>query len=259
MSNLLTDSRVRKSPSELKEIIRQRWPEAVKSVEREVLWRPASGIPELDALFPGNGFPKGSSIGIFGGRSSGKLSLVLFLARGLSQGGTKLLFVDCTGTFFPPAAVLAGIEPESLVVAKPPNLPLGIRLAEALTDVPDLGGMVVNAGEWLPPLPERLLRRFQAAALSRRLPVFFVGEQRNVTAEIKRNFPFVLSVQRALAVSDFHDSEAGGFSQHCFVRVKVEANKRGGIGQEVVVDLRARMSNFVSVHTGLPVGSPVSK
>ncbi|MCI0330707.1 MAG: hypothetical protein L0196_07120 [candidate division Zixibacteria bacterium] len=80
------------TPQDLKELLRQRWPEAVKKAEKRDFYAPKTGIPELDALFPQSGLPKGTCVGIFGSRSSGKVSLAFLWAGVLVRNTAEQLF-----------------------------------------------------------------------------------------------------------------------------------------------------------------------
>jgi hypothetical protein len=138
----------------------------------------ATGRPEVDALLPGGGFPRGAVAGLAGGPASGKTALALAALREAQAGGGLAAFVDGCGEFYPPAAVDLGVDLARLLIVRPgaagiregdgrPPDPLaGLWAAEALLasgafaavaiDVP-LRGLTGSRAEGV-------LRRLRAAA-----------------------------------------------------------------------------------------------
>ncbi len=73
----------------------------------------------MDALLPGGGFPRGSVTHLVGGPASGKTRLALCALREAQEGGALVAFVDGPGEFYPPAAVVLGIDPARLLIVRP--------------------------------------------------------------------------------------------------------------------------------------------
>ncbi|MEW6742028.1 MAG: hypothetical protein AB1486_04645 [Planctomycetota bacterium] len=114
----------------LRDLVRQRWPSAVVSGDPSCgdpspsLPSLSTGFPDLDALLPGQGVPRGRLTEISGASSSGKTSVVFSLVAATLARHEPTAYVDAGGTFFPPAAEQAGIPLDSL---------LWIRLSPAAT------------------------------------------------------------------------------------------------------------------------------
>ncbi|MGH8003557.1 MAG: hypothetical protein ACRECJ_02380 [Limisphaerales bacterium] len=140
------------------------------------------------------------------------------------------------------------------MVARPPNLPLALRTAEILSAIPEIGSIIVNAGTYPAPFPDRLIHRLHSASAARNLPVIFVFEEKKPGDEIKRSFPFVLSVRRALVMPELEQPTA---AKSRYFRIKVEANKQGTIGTEVVVNLYENQPNTLCNSSTVPAGSPL--
>jgi protein ImuA len=123
-----------------------------------------TGRPELDALLPGGGFPRGALADLAGGPASGKTGLALAALREAQAGGGLAAFVDGRGELYPPAAGILGVDLARLLIVRPGEG--GLWAAEALLasgafaavaiDVP-LHGMA-------PARAEAALRRLRAAA-----------------------------------------------------------------------------------------------
>src|SRR3990172_7135703 len=96
--------------------------EEIRRIERRPPQRAcftSSGRPEIDALLPGGGFPRGALAELAGGPASGKTGVVLSaLAHAM---GTKGLaaFVDGRGELYPPAVTLFGVDLARLLVVRP--------------------------------------------------------------------------------------------------------------------------------------------
>ena len=81
--------------------------------------RASTGCPELDRLFPGGGVARGTLVEwLAQGAGGGAMWLALIAAREACQGHGPLVVIDSGGTFYPPAAVRAGIDPERLIVVR---------------------------------------------------------------------------------------------------------------------------------------------
>lgn len=96
--------------------------EEIRRIERRPPARPAfipSGRPEVDALLPGGGFPRGALVELAGGEASGKTQLAL-AALSAAMGDEGLAaFVDVRGELYPPAAAALGVDLARLLVVRP--------------------------------------------------------------------------------------------------------------------------------------------
>ena len=130
----------------------------------------ACGRPEVEALLPGGGFPRGSLSSLCGGPASGKTGVALAVLREAQAGGGLAAFVDGRGELYPPAALALGVNLANLLIVRPEPargaLLSGLWAAEVLlasgafpavvVDVP-LRGMPASRAE-------PVLRRLRAAA-----------------------------------------------------------------------------------------------
>jgi len=98
--------------------------ERIRRIERRPARREgflASGRPEVDALLPGGGFPRGALAHLAGGPASGKTLLALSaLAAAAAEGGLAA-FVDGRGELYPPSAGAVGLDLGRLLVVRPPG------------------------------------------------------------------------------------------------------------------------------------------
>jgi protein ImuA len=135
----------------------------------------ACGRPDVEALLPGGGFPRGCLCALRGGPASGKTGVALAALREAQREGGLAAFVDGRGELYPPAAQALGVDLSRLLVVRPERaggraareaiLP-GLWAAEVLlgsgafpavaVDVPLVGVTASRA--------EPLLRRLRAAA-----------------------------------------------------------------------------------------------
>ncbi|HYP89984.1 MAG TPA: recombinase A [Polyangiaceae bacterium] len=142
---------------------------------------PASGLsfgmPELDALLPDGGIPRGSVVELCAtgegalGTSLGLKACAQAQAEARARGGSTpwCAFVDPSGTLYGPGVAAAGVELSRLLVVRPPLGALSriaLRLAESeafAVVVVDLAGVVgervaVPLGTW-----PRVVRRLALA------------------------------------------------------------------------------------------------
>ncbi len=105
-------------PDQLRQLITQKWPEAVFSTTglSEPIFQ--TGIANLDALFPRQGIPYGQLIEITGEDGSGKTSFLFMILAALTKIGT-VAYIDLSGSFFPAAAATCGVDIKKLVVVRP--------------------------------------------------------------------------------------------------------------------------------------------
>jgi protein ImuA len=79
----------------------------------------ATGLPEVDALLPGGGFPRGALSEIAGGPGSGKTALCLAAMARAMRGEGLAAFVDGRGELYPPAAAALGVDLSRLLIVRP--------------------------------------------------------------------------------------------------------------------------------------------
>jgi protein ImuA len=104
--------------SELIEDLRER----IRRIERRPPRRTAfeaTGLPEVDALLPGGGFPRGALSEIVGGPGSGKTALCLAAMARVMRGEGLAAFVDGRGELYPPAAAALGVDLSRLLIVRP--------------------------------------------------------------------------------------------------------------------------------------------
>ncbi|HTT69657.1 MAG TPA: hypothetical protein VMG32_00430 [Anaeromyxobacteraceae bacterium] len=137
-----------------------------------------SGRPEVDALLPGGGFPRGAVTELSGSPASGKTELALrALAAAMGEEGLAA-YVDGRGELYPPAVATLGVDLARLLVVRPKGpdgqagegeVAQGLWAAELLLASGAFEGVVVDVpvGRARPSARVRLdavLRRLRAAA-----------------------------------------------------------------------------------------------
>jgi len=153
--------------TELIEDLRER----IRCIERRPPRRvafEATGLPEVDALLPGGGFPRGALSEVAGGPGSGKTALCLAAMARAMRGEGLAAFVDGRGELYPPAAAALGVDLSRLLVVRPGEAIAGLWSAEALLASGAFEAVAVD----LPPLaarpggasPGAMVRRLLAAA-----------------------------------------------------------------------------------------------
>lgn len=150
--------------AELIEDLRER----IRRIERRPPRRAAfeaTGLPEVDALLPGGGFPRGALSEIAGGPGSGKTALCLAAMARAMRGEGLGAFVDGRGELYPPAAAALGVDLGRLLVVRSGEALAGLWAAEALLGS---GAFEVVAMD-LPPLAARRPGGASPGALARRL------------------------------------------------------------------------------------------
>ncbi|HYQ15126.1 MAG TPA: hypothetical protein VEQ58_05205, partial [Polyangiaceae bacterium] len=135
------------------------------------------GLPELDALLPDGGIPRGSVVELCAagegalGTSLGLKACAQAQAEARARSGSTpwCAFVDPSGTLYGPGVAAAGVELSRLLVVRPPLSALSrvaLRLAESeafAVVVVDLAGVVgervaASLGTW-----PRVVRRLALA------------------------------------------------------------------------------------------------
>ncbi len=130
----------------------------------------ACGRPEVEALLPGGGFPRGSLSSLCGGPASGKTGVALAVLREAQAGGGLAAFVDGRSELYPPAALALGVNLARLLIVRPDPargalLP-GLWAAEVLLASGAFPAVVVDVPLRGVPASraEPVLRRLRAAA-----------------------------------------------------------------------------------------------
>jgi len=83
----------------------------------------ASGRPEVDALLPDGGFPRGALSALSGGPASGKTGVALSALREAQASGALAAYVDGRGELYPPAALALGVDLARLLIVRPERGP----------------------------------------------------------------------------------------------------------------------------------------
>lgn len=149
--------------------------EEIRRIERRPARRTGAvpcGLPEVDAVLPGGGFPRGALADVAGGPASGKTAVALAVFAALGDDALAA-FVDGRGELYPPAARALGVDLSRLLIVRPaapgaagrdPAL-AALWAAEALLGSGAFAAVAIDV-----PLPRALrgvegaLRRLQAAA-----------------------------------------------------------------------------------------------
>jgi hypothetical protein len=95
---------------------------SIRRIERRPARREgvlACGRPEVEALLPGGGFPRGALSSLRGGPASGKTAVALSALREAQAGGGLAAFVDGRGELYPPAALALGVDLSRLLIVRP--------------------------------------------------------------------------------------------------------------------------------------------
>lgn len=157
----------------LRDVIRQRWPEAAYPEQFDGRKRVKINLPELSALIPPEGIPYGQMIEITGGVCSGKTSVIM-KALGAMSPSPRILYVDSTESFFPPAAAAAGINLQNLLILKNRNLEETLRTVELLLERKQVDCIVFDFVGIRTALPRILLHRLRQQVVRAQALVFFL-------------------------------------------------------------------------------------
>ncbi|MBI5961722.1 MAG: hypothetical protein HY866_23495 [Chloroflexi bacterium] len=130
-----------------------------------------TGLPVLDDLLGPNGLPRGSLTQFTGSPTSGVTTLALKLAAAIQQHDEPVIYLDPCCTLDPGYAARCGVDPERLLLVRPPTLAAGMNIA---SDLITLGGsgLLVLDGMACPPGDTLQNSGFQVALrrLAARLP-----------------------------------------------------------------------------------------
>jgi hypothetical protein len=124
----------------------------------------STGFTALDGILGTGGLPRGASVAVRGGASSGKTTLALRTAGETQAAGSIVAWLDLTEAFDPLEAAARGIDLRWLVVVRSPDPVEGLRLAGALLSGRAIDLLVVDLPPRLPAAREGLLRRLAAHA-----------------------------------------------------------------------------------------------
>jgi protein ImuA len=78
----------------------------------------ACGLPEIDGLLPGGGFPRGALSELIGGPASGKTAVAMALFSTLGMEALAA-YVDARAELYPPAVAARGVDLTRLLVVRP--------------------------------------------------------------------------------------------------------------------------------------------
>jgi len=118
-----------------------------------------SGLPEVDALTPLHGLPRGALTEICGPDSSGRTSFLLQLLATMTSSEEVCALVDATDAFDPHSARAAGVELDRLLWARCNHLEKALRTTELLLAGGGFGLVAVDLGD----VPPRQARRVPLA------------------------------------------------------------------------------------------------
>jgi len=181
MPHAITDI---KDPARLRDILTHRFPDAAGPSQNLSATILTTGTAPFDALFAGHGLPYGQLIEITGGVSSGKTSLALKLLAALTN-GHPAIYTDLPRSFFPAAAVAAGVDLERLWVTIPNTLPDGLRTVELLLSHHLVRGAVLDlVGQKEPPSQTLLHRLRQQTARAKAIVIFLTQTNRARTGHL---------------------------------------------------------------------------
>jgi hypothetical protein len=139
-----------------------------------------TGIESFDLLFPGGGIPPGQWLEICGPGVAGKTRLLFAFLRALTS-SRRVAYFDFPRSFFPAAALAAGVDVAQLWIAHPTDLRAGITLAEKLLADGWVSAVVFDLVGVRDPLPHILAHRFRQQTLrAQAWALFLTARGRNV-------------------------------------------------------------------------------
>jgi hypothetical protein len=159
----------------LRELIKQKWPEATFGDQLETQARIKINLPELRTVLPAQGLPYGQLIEITGSVCSGKTSVLLKTLAAMSP-APRILYVDSKETFFPPAAIAAGLDLERLRVLRNRDLPGAIHTVEQLLAGKMTDCVVLDLVGVREEMPRILLHRLRQQIVRAQALAFFLTD-----------------------------------------------------------------------------------
>ncbi len=160
----------------LRELLRQKWPEAgfVDQFDPRTCFHVQ--LEQLNTVFPARGIPYGQLVEITGGVSSGKTGLLLRTLAALTP-AARVAYADCAGTFFPPAAVAAGIDPEQILLLRCEHIDETIRGVELLLETRLINCVAFDLVGVHETLPRILLHRLRQQIVRAKALAFFLTDE----------------------------------------------------------------------------------
>ncbi len=194
-----------------------------------------SGFGPLDQLLPGGGIPLGRVLELTGEKASGKTTLALMaLARATGE-GKLAAFIDASHEFYPPAAEALGVDLNRLLIVRPKDASLTVRICSLLArsgafaavaaDLPDNRALPKG------PVGRRLL---EAAEIGRTAVILVSGVQSaldpSIRIAVERTSEAGLSLtvdrNRLGPPGRSSQGELGGDFAPPVARVKLEPSRR---------------------------------
>lgn len=161
----------------------------------------ASGFAPLDALLPGGGFPRGRVVELVGSRASGKTTLALSALARASAEGQLVAYVDPAGELYPPAAQGLGADLTRLLIVRPREAALGLRVASLLARSKAFAAVAIDlpavAKGPLGPLSRRLL---EAAETGRAAIILLCDGPSGLDTSLRLSVERLSPTELALAV-----------------------------------------------------------
>jgi hypothetical protein len=166
--------------------LRQKWPDAIRSLNEQDELSFPTGLAELDRLFASKrGIPYGQLIEIRGGISSGKTSLLFRILSG--RPNSTIAYVDFCHTFFPEATIASGLNLDRLLLIRPAptrpesdnhdnTLKAGLRTAELLLRDHHANLIAFDLVGWRTALPIGLLHRLRLRTVRAKGLVIFLTQ-----------------------------------------------------------------------------------
>jgi protein ImuA len=163
------------------------------------------GLPEVDGLLPGGGFPRGALSELIGGPASGKTAVALALFSTL---GTEafVAYVDARAELYPPAVAARGVNLSRLLVVRP---------SSARSGAPGGGAQPWRAALWA---CEALLASGAFAAIAMDVPVPRTVDGADVVARRLQ-----AAAERGGAVGLWLTTARGGLRVPAAVRLELRA------------------------------------
>jgi len=160
---------------QLQKLLTEKWPEATRTrwSHPEAVFR--SGVTAFNALFPAGGVPFGQWIEITGVAGSGRTGLLYAMLAGCVP-REVVAYVDFAGSFFPAAALAAGVDLQQMRVLQPRTLSVGFRTVEAILQRREATLVVLDCIGQQARLPDVLAHRLRQQTVQAGALLFFLTE-----------------------------------------------------------------------------------
>jgi hypothetical protein len=161
--------------AQLQKLLTEKWPEATRtrSSDQQAVFR--SGVTAFNALFPAGGVPFGQWIEITGAAGSGRTGLLFAMLAG-SVPREVVAYVDFAGSFFPAAALAAGVDLQQVRVLQPRALGTGLRTVETVLSRRQAPLVVLDCIGLQTRLPDVLAHRLRQQTVQAGALLFFLTE-----------------------------------------------------------------------------------